>query len=135
MARPLGEVQAITHSGTPVLLTVVAEEVRSGANEPPAQSTTVQLALIPPSPTWTIPYFSSPEYKGTLDENSPPGTRLNLSTKINGEPGEVITLQLINNNGTFDINPTVVEGTSNFSIIVRNSRMLDYEKTHSVQVS
>lgn len=125
----------MAHPGAPVILTVVAEEVRSGANEPPAQSTTVQLALIPPSPTWPTPYFDVPVYKTAIDENLLPGTRLNLSMKINGEPGEVITLQLINNNGTFDVTPSVVEGTSNFSVIVRNSRMLDYESRSSVQVS
>lgn len=134
MARPLAEIQAISHAGAPVLLTVVAEEIRVGADEPPALSSSVQIALIPPVPSWTSPHFSSPLFTATLDENSPPGTQLNLpGAEVIGDPGEVITLDLINNNGTFDVSPTVIEGRGKFVVTVRDSRLLDYEERQTVQ--
>jgi len=42
LVRPLDEISAITHIGDPVLLTVIAEEVKVARNEPPAMASTVQ---------------------------------------------------------------------------------------------
>lgn len=113
---------------------MVAEEIRASADEPPALSSSVQIALILPGPTWTSPHFSTSVFNTSLDENSPPGTVLNLpDAEVVGDPGEVITLELSNNNGTFDIFPTVVEGNGKFTITVRDSQLLDYEARQSVQ--
>lgn len=40
----------------------------------------------------------------------------------------VFTLSLINNNGTFEISPTVAERNAYFVIRVRDNSMLDYEE-------
>lgn len=90
----------MSHSGQPILLTVIAEEIRANPNEAPAQSTTVQLAVIPPGITAGLPTFGAIEYNALLDENSPPGTVLDLTqAEVNTQPGDVITLELVNNNG------------------------------------
>ncbi|KAF5298261.1 hypothetical protein FQR65_LT09772 [Abscondita terminalis] len=134
LAKPVSEIQAISHAGAPVILTIVAEEVRVGANEPPALSTTVQIALLPPLPAGNLAHFSTRLISTSLDENSPPGTRLNVpNAELIGEPGEIFGLQLINNNGTFDVNPSVIEGRGKFIISVRDSTLLDYEQRHMVQ--
>lgn len=59
LVRPLDEISAITHVGDPVLLTVVAEEVKVSRNEPPAMATTVQLALFLPERSNSPPYFEN----------------------------------------------------------------------------
>ncbi|KAK4881518.1 hypothetical protein RN001_004837 [Aquatica leii] len=134
LAKPISEIQAISHAGAPVILTVVAEEIRVGANEPPALSTSVQIALLPPLPSGTLPHFSTRLISTSLDENSPPGTRLKVpNVELIGEPGEIFSLQLINNNGTFDVSPAIIEGRGKFVIIVRDSTLLDYEQRHMVQ--
>ncbi|KAK5650802.1 hypothetical protein RI129_001831 [Pyrocoelia pectoralis] len=134
LAKPVSEIQAISHVGAPVILTVVAEEIRIGADEPPALSTSVQIALLPPVPTGNSVRFSSRLFTTDLDENSPPGTMLKLpDAEVIGEPGELFGLELINNNGTFDISPGVVKGKGKFLITVRDSRLLDYEVRHTVQ--
>ncbi|CAH1114164.1 unnamed protein product [Psylliodes chrysocephalus] len=134
LARPLSQILSISHSGQPILLTVVAEEVRSNPTEAPAQSATVQLALIPPGVTAGQPTFGAIEYNALLDENSPPGTVLDLpQAEVNIQPGDVVTLELKNNNGTFDISPKVVEGNSKFQVTVRNSKYLDYDARQSVE--
>lgn len=134
LARPLPDIVAISHSGQPILLTVVAEEVRANPQEPPAQSSTVRLALIPPGVTAGSPTFGSLEYNTLLDENSPTGTVLNLAqAEINTQPGDVVTLELERNNNTFDISPGVVEGHATFQVTVHDPKLLDYEERHSVQ--
>lgn len=134
MARPLQEIQAISHANSPILLTVIAEEVRNNPREPPAMSSTVQLALIPPGFKAGIPQFSLKEYKTQLNENSPPGTILNLTFPgIVAQPGDVVTLELNNNNGTFDVTPNVIEGRADFEIKVRDPSLLDYETRKSVE--
>ncbi|CAG9859220.1 unnamed protein product [Phyllotreta striolata] len=134
LARPLSQILSISHTGQPILLTVVAEEVRSDPAEAPALSTTVQLALIPPGITAGQPTFGAIEYNALLDENSPPGTVLDLpQAEINIQPGDVVTLDLENNNGTFEITPKVVEGKTKFQVLVRNSTYLDYDARQSVE--
>lgn len=59
LLKPLDEISAITHIGDPVLLTVVAEEVKVARNEPPAMATTVQLALFLPERSNSPPYFEN----------------------------------------------------------------------------
>lgn len=59
LVRPLDEISAITHVGDPVLLTVVAEEVKVSRNEPAAMATTVQLALFLPERSNSPPYFEN----------------------------------------------------------------------------
>ncbi|CAG9769646.1 unnamed protein product [Ceutorhynchus assimilis] len=53
--------------------------------------------------------------------------------EITTEPGDVVTLELVNSNGTFDIAPSVVEGFSKFRISVHDNRLLDYEVRHYVE--
>ncbi|KAL3279375.1 hypothetical protein HHI36_016885 [Cryptolaemus montrouzieri] len=101
--------------------------------EPPAQSSTVRLALIPPGVTAGLPTFGSTIYNTILDENAPIGTILNLpQANVHTQPGDVVTLELMNNNGTFDISPSVVEGQAEFQIRVHDPKMLDYELRKSV---
>lgn len=59
LVRPLDEISAITHIGDPVLLTVIAEEVKVARDEPPAMATTVQLALFLPERSNSPPYFEN----------------------------------------------------------------------------
>lgn len=116
------------------MLSIIGEEVREDSNEPPAQSTIVHLALIPPGFKGGEPQFSLKEYRTRLDENSPVGTILNLTfPEIVTQPGDVVTLELINNNDTFDVTPSVIEGRSQFQVKVRNPILLDYETRQSVE--
>lgn len=48
LALPVAQVLTFPTQGQPILLKVTAEEVRINPQEPPSQSTTIQLALIPP---------------------------------------------------------------------------------------
>lgn len=74
-----------------------------------------------------------------IDENSPPGTVLTFDepylTRVTdqdiGKAG-VFALQLENNNGTFEINPTVAERVAIFIINVRDNKLLDYEEYKSL---
>lgn len=59
LVRPLDEISAITHIGDPVLLTVIAEEVKVLRDEPPAMATTVQIALFMPERSNSPPYFEN----------------------------------------------------------------------------
>lgn len=59
LMRPLEDIAAITHVGDPVLLTVIAEEVKVGRDEPPAMASTVQLAFFLPERTNSAPYFEN----------------------------------------------------------------------------
>ncbi|KAL1491790.1 hypothetical protein ABEB36_012334 [Hypothenemus hampei] len=134
LALPISHIIARHSPGQPILLKVTAEEVRVKPEEPPSQSTTVQLALIPPGVTLGSPTFAAIEYHTLLDENSPVGTILDIpQAEISTEPGDIVTLELIKNNGTFDITPSVVEGFSKFQISVHNNRLLDYEVRHYVE--
>lgn len=69
-----------------------------------------------------------------MDENSPVGTVLNLTfPEIVTQPGDVVTLELVNNNDTFDVTPGVIEGRAQFEVKVRNPVLLDYEARKSVE--
>lgn len=134
MAKPLSEILAISHADKPILLTVLAEEIRANPREPPAQSSTVQLALIPPKIKPTSPKFAVEEYVATIDENSAIGTKLDFEkAEIIVQAGVVFSLELLNNNGTFEISPNVANGRTRFEIKVRDSSLLDYESRHSVR--
>ncbi|CAG2054683.1 unnamed protein product [Timema podura] len=244
MSRPLRELLTITRSHQPVLLTVLAEEVRMDLHEPPAMSTTVQVALLlgelgnsPPyfendnttlaslGPSTSVPLVPScqlwAQYKRTsstllpawgpyhphqlgaqyrrpssttlaslgpstsseraklckhvrttgcigasygsrIDENSPQGTVLVFGdpyiTEIKdddmgisqgtglvfGDPyiteikdddmgkNGVFSITLENNNGTFEISPTVGERRASFVIRVRDNQLLDYEMRQTI---
>lgn len=133
MQQPISNVISASRNGQPIVLTVIAEEERTNPNEPPAQQSSVRLALIPPGVTGGSPTFGSIEYNALLDENAPTGTQLDLlQAEVHTEVGDVITLELQGCNGTFDVSPGVVEGYSKFTINVHNPMLLDYEKWHSV---
>lgn len=59
LLRPLDEISYITHIGDPVLLTIVAEEVKVTREEPPAMASTVQLAFFLPERSNSPPYFEN----------------------------------------------------------------------------
>lgn len=59
LLKPIDEISAITHVGDPVLLTVIAEEVKTSRDEPPAMATTVQLAIFLPERVNSPPYFEN----------------------------------------------------------------------------
>ncbi|GJQ83212.1 hypothetical protein Trydic_g18236 [Trypoxylus dichotomus] len=134
LAKPINDLIATAPPKTPVLLTIKADEVRRNDLDAPSQSSSVQLALIPPLPPELLPKFSFNEYTTKIEENSPPGMELPIkNAEISAQNGVVITLELLNNNGTFDVNPKVVNGRSNFTITIKNNTLLDYESRHSVQ--
>lgn len=132
LARPLSELLGIIHADKPILLTVIADEIRSNPHEPSALSTTVQLALIPPRIKTTSPRFATREYNVYLNENSPVGTKLNLENSMITVKSGVVSLELLNNNGTFEITPSVTSSTTNFTIKVRDPTYLDYETRRTV---
>lgn len=74
-------------------------------------------------------------YVARIPENAPQGTALVFGdayvTLIRdvelGQEG-VFSLSLENNNGTFEISPTIGERRTNFVIRIRNNEMLDYEE-------
>ncbi|XP_055908352.1 cadherin-86C [Eupeodes corollae] len=140
LMRPLEDIAAITHVGDPVLLTVVAEEVKVGRDEPPAAATTVQLAFFLPERSNSPPYFEIDHYVSRVDENAPQGTALTFVDPYvprvydddTGKNG-VFSLTLLNNNGTFEISPNVAERSASFLIRVRDNMLLDYEERHSVE--
>ena len=135
LARPLSELLTSAPGKSPIILSVLAEEVRSNDDEAPAQSSQVKLALIPPTPPGTTTQFSAKDYVTYLDENSPPETVLNLkNAEVITGTNTVLVLQLDNNNDTFEISPQVIKGKVKFSVKVKNSKMLDYESRRSVQV-
>ncbi|XP_052739309.1 cadherin-86C [Bicyclus anynana] len=139
LERPIEEIAAISHAGAPILLTVVAEEVRLSREEPEAMSSTVQLAFILPERDNSPPYFENESYITYLDENAPQGTALLFTDpyipQVNdndaGKNG-VFSLSLVGNNGTFEITPTVAERHAQFIIKVRDNTMLDFEARKSV---
>ncbi|XP_035778498.1 cadherin-86C-like isoform X3 [Anopheles albimanus] len=134
LLRPLDDILALTHAGDPVLLTVIAEEVKVSRDEPPAMATTVQLAFFLPERSNSPPYFENDHYVARLEENAAPGTVLTFSEPytprvMDDDAGKngVFSLTLLDNNGTFEIAPNVAEGHANFVIRVRDSSRLDYE--------
>ncbi|XP_052756113.1 cadherin-86C [Galleria mellonella] len=139
LERPIEEIAAISHAGAPILLTVVAEEVRLSREEPEAMSSTVQLAFILPERENSPPYFENQFYITYLDENALQGTALTFNDpyipQVNdndaGKNG-VFSLTLVGNNGTFEISPTVAERHAQFIIKVRDNTMLDFEARKSV---
>ena len=57
------------------------------------------------------------------------------STRVHDEDigkAGVFALKLQNNNGTFEINPTVAERTANFILMVRDNTLIDYEMHESL---
>ena len=75
-----------------------------------------------------------------MDENAEPGTLVTFtehySTKVRDEDigkAGVFALKLANNNGTYEINPTVAERTANFIITVRDNSFIDYEQYKSLR--
>ncbi|XP_055535413.1 cadherin-86C isoform X1 [Wyeomyia smithii] len=139
LLRPLDDILALTHVGDPVLLTVIAEEVKVSRDEPPAMATTVQLAFFLPERSNSPPYFENDHYVTRLEENAAPGTTLSFTDPytprvMDDDAGKngVFSLTLIGNNGTFEISPNVAEGHANFVIRVRDNSLLDYETAEYV---
>ncbi|XP_055601879.1 cadherin-86C isoform X2 [Uranotaenia lowii] len=139
LLRPLDDILALTHVGDPVLLTVIAEEVKVSRDEPPAMATTVQLAFFLPERSNSPPYFENDHYVTRLEENSAPGTTLAFTDPytprvMDDDAGKngVFSLTLLGNNGTFEISPNVAEGHANFVIRVRDNALLDYEAAEYV---
>ncbi|XP_065090429.1 cadherin-86C isoform X2 [Ochlerotatus camptorhynchus] len=139
LLRPLDDILALTHVGDPVLLTVIAEEVKVARDEPPAMATTVQLAFFLPERSNSPPYFENDHYVTRLEENCAPGTTLSFTDPytprvMDDDAGKngVFSLTLIGNNGTFEISPNVAEGHANFVIRVRDNSLLDYETAEYV---
>lgn len=64
----MDEISYITHIGDPVLLTIVAEEVKVTREEPPAMATTVQLAFFLPERSNSPPYFENDQLELDLNE-------------------------------------------------------------------
>ena len=164
LARPLEELTKIIRLGEPIILRIVAEEVRVSWSEPPAQATIVEIGILLGDPSNKPPYFDNDKlvpnnnkrkslnflnfnfchhffsYIASIDENSEPGTIVTFSepysTKVKDEDigkAGVFALKLINNNGTFEINPTVAERIATFVITVRDNTLIDYEKYKSLR--
>ncbi|KAG5318093.1 CAD86 protein, partial [Pseudoatta argentina] len=139
LAKPLEELTQITHVGAPVVLTVVAEEIRRSKNEPPAQATIVDVGFLLGEPGNSPPYFENDNYVTSIPENLDPGSVImfpeQYSTRVHDEDigkAGVFALKLQNNNGTFEINPTVAERTANFILMVRDNTLIDYEMHESL---
>ncbi|KAG5330839.1 CAD86 protein, partial [Acromyrmex heyeri] len=139
LAKPLEELTQITHVGAPVVLTVVAEEIRRSKDEPPAQATVVDVGFLLGEPGNSPPYFENDNYVTSIPENLDPGSVImfpeQYSTRVHDEDigkAGVFALKLQNNNGTFEINPTVAERTANFILMVRDNTLIDYEMHESL---
>nr|XP_011305107.1 PREDICTED: uncharacterized protein LOC105267741 [Fopius arisanus] len=140
LAKPLKELTQITHVGAPVVLSVVAEEIRRSPNEPPAQATVVEVGLLLGEPGNSPPYFDNDNYVAWMDENPEPGSPIIFSelysTEVKDEDigkAGVFALKLENNNGTFEISPTVAERVASFIISVRDNTLIDYEVHKSLR--
>ena len=59
LTEPLKELRKITQPLQPILLTIMAEEVKTGVHEPVAMSSAVLVALIMAELDNTPPYFDS----------------------------------------------------------------------------
>ncbi|XP_059490916.1 cadherin-86C isoform X2 [Neocloeon triangulifer] len=139
LTRSLDDLRAIIKPNTPVVLRVIAEEVVTGGrqedNPEHLISTEAELALILPGSTNKPPMFESESYVASIPEDSSPGTPLTFTDpwlpRVRDNDvglGGVFSLSLMGDNGTFEISPSVVEGSANFIIRVKNNAMLDYEK-------
>lgn len=53
------ELTQITHVGAPIVLTVVAEEIKRSKEEPPAQATVIDVGFLLGEPGNSPPYFES----------------------------------------------------------------------------
>ncbi|KAI5753935.1 hypothetical protein M8J77_004427 [Diaphorina citri] len=138
LSKPYRELHTVA-SGQPVILMVLAEEERKDLNEPSPQSSTATIALVFDQAINTPPYFDTVQYITHLDENSPQGTALIFAesfhtqvTDDNMGKNGIFSLTLENNNGTFEIWPSVVERKAQFTIRVRNNKNLDYERTRTL---
>ncbi|KAK0160780.1 hypothetical protein PV328_008149 [Microctonus aethiopoides] len=141
LARPLEQLTQITHVGAPVVLSVVAEEIRRSTDEPPAQATVVEVGLLLGEPGNSPPYFENDNYVAWMDENTDLGSSVIFNepyiTKVHDEDigkAGVFALKLDNNNGTFEIGPTVAERTANFVLTVRDNTLIDYETYKSLRL-
>ncbi|XP_033229645.1 titin [Belonocnema kinseyi] len=139
LARPLQELTQITYVGAPVVLKVVAEEIRRTREEPPAQSTVVEVGFLLGEPGSNPPHFENDNYMAWLDENAEPGKVVMFSdpysTKVKDEDvgkAGVFALKLAGNNGTFEVSPAVGERSVNFIITVRDNSLIDYELHQSL---
>lgn len=56
------ELTKITHVGAPIVLKIVAEEIRTTRDEPPAQATIVELGLLLGEPGNSPPYFENDKF-------------------------------------------------------------------------
>lgn len=89
--------------------------------------------------TFYIFLFFLCRYVCYIEENADPGTSVKFANPNKtvvkdddvGKTG-VFTLQLVNNNGTFEILPSVAERSANFVVSVRDNMLLDYEKYESL---
>ncbi|KAK9506580.1 hypothetical protein O3M35_008483 [Rhynocoris fuscipes] len=132
LARPLRELNTVSRSHQPILLTVVAEEVIHGSVVDKKAAT---VALLLDQLDNTPPYFESDKYVTHLAENSVQGTVLVFNELYTTEVRDndmgkygVFSLILENNNGTFEISPSVGERQASFIIRVRDNALLDYEE-------
>jgi len=78
-------------------------------------------------------------YITSIPENLEPGSVITFpeqySTRVRDEDigkAGVFALKLQNNNGTFEINPTVAEKTADFILMVRDNTLIDYEMYESL---
>lgn len=78
-------------------------------------------------------------YTAKIQENAPQGSPVIFSESsstlvLDDDSGKegVFSLTLENNNGTFEIFPSIGEQKAEFGIRVRNNEMLDFEKRASV---
>ncbi|XP_058798791.1 cadherin-86C [Phymastichus coffea] len=140
LARPLEELTKITHVGAPIILKIVAEEIRTTRDEPAAQASVVELGLLLGEPGNSPPYFENDNYVAWIDENAEPGTIIVFSdaysTQVKDEDigkAGVFALKLEGNNGTFEISPAVAERSASFVITVRDNSLIDYEKFKSLR--
>ncbi|XP_022919825.2 cadherin-86C [Onthophagus taurus] len=136
LIHPIEDLLSTISPSKPLLLTIRAKELRRNQNDAPSQSTDVQLALLPPNPLKdTPPKFNQPEYTATIEENSPPGTILSLKSSpfITIPKGSAFILEILKENGTFEISPNVITESSSFEIKVKNNSLLDYELKTSIE--
>ncbi|XP_043267820.1 uncharacterized protein Cad86C [Venturia canescens] len=140
LARSLEELTLITHVGAPVVLSVVAEEIRRSTSERPAQASVVEVGFLLGEPGNSPPFFENDNYVAWMDENAEPGSVVNFTehyiAKVRDEDigkAGVFALKLLNNNGTFEISPAVAERVANFVITVRDNSLIDYETYKSLR--
>jgi len=78
-------------------------------------------------------------YVASIPENLEPGSTITFpeqyTTRVRDEDigkAGVFALKLKNNNGTFEVSPSVAERTADFVIMVRNNTLIDYEMRKSL---